>query len=369
MIKIGLIVNPVAGIGGKAGLKGSDGAEIQACAKKMGAVSEAQQRTITALKEIAREKDNIELLTAPAEMGGDAARESGFSPVVIGNIHKNHTTAEDTIRIAKTMAGNNVSLLIFAGGDGTAINILNAVDSKIPVVGIPAGVKIHSGVYAINPRSAGQICLQFIQGNIKNTVQKEVMDIDENAFRAGSVQAKLFGYMLVPEAKRLIQGVKAGSYSEKESIHGMAMEIIENMQDGTFYAIGPGTTTQKIMKLLGLPNTLLGVDVVCGRKLIASDVNERQLYDLLKGEKAVIVITVIGGQGHIFGRGNQQLSPRIIRLVGRENIKIIASKDKLIALRGNPFIVDTGDESLDAELRGYYRVITGHEQYMPYKAI
>jgi predicted polyphosphate/ATP-dependent NAD kinase len=299
-------------------------------------------------------------------MGENCAELAGFSPQVIGDINNGNTIADDTIKIARLMVKTGVDLLLFAGGDGTARNIYDSIGTKIPVLGIPAGVKIHSAVYAVNPRSAGKAVSYYLEGRTVDFKEAEVMDIDEVSFRQGNVKAKLYGFLKVPEIKAYIQNVKSGGYSEKEAVAGMAAEVTENMKNDILYIIGPGTTTRSIMNRLKLSNTLIGVDLVQNRQVLASDVNEKQLYNLLGDKKARIIVTAIGGQGHIFGRGNQQLSPRVIRKVGKKNIIVVASKDKLISLKSQPLLVDTADLDLDRELCGYIRVITGFEDYVPY---
>lgn len=367
MKKLGVIINPVAGMGGKVGLKGSDGIEILKKARKMGAKPESPRRAVEALKVIARIKDQVEVITYPHEMGEDEARDAGFNPKVIGSITSGETKPEDTERAAQEIAEAGVDLLLFAGGDGTARNIYSAIGDKIPVLGIPAGVKIHSAVYAINPKSAGEAALLYLEGKVVNIRESEVMDIDEDAFRQGRVSARLYGYLRVPEIKRFVQSVKSGARSEKAEVEGIAAEIAANMEKDVLYIIGPGTTTRSIMERLNLPNTLLGVDVVLNRELIASDVSEEELNKVTDGKKSRIVVTVIGGQGHVFGRGNQQISPRVIKKVGKENIIIVASKDKLVSLNAAPLLVDTGDPELDRQLCGYFRVITGWQDSTMYK--
>jgi predicted polyphosphate/ATP-dependent NAD kinase len=364
--KIGLIVNPVAGMGGRVGLKGSDGADIQQKARSLGAVPEAANKALIALKQIEL-KDEYEFLTGPGEMGEDCARQAGFSPKVVGNITKGLTTPEDTIAIAKKIKEIGVDILLFAGGDGTARNIFDAIHTQIQVLGIPAGVKIHSAVYAVNPRSAGKAVQSFLGTRPLKTREAEVMDLDEESYRAGKVNTRLYGYLRVPEFKAYMQNVKSGGYSEKEAVAGMVAEVTETMRDDNLYIVGPGTTTRSIMERLGLTNTLIGIDVVRNRQVVANDVNEKQLFALLDKNPAKIILTVIGGQGHIFGRGNQQLSPRIIKKVGIENIIVVATKEKLISLRQAPLLVDTGDVDLDIKLCGYTRVITGFEDYVPCK--
>ncbi|MGE5380504.1 MAG: ATP-NAD kinase family protein [Methylocystaceae bacterium] len=367
MKKVGLIVNPVAGIGGRVGLKGSDGIEVLKKALALGAKPEATQRAAEALQILNRSQENFQLFTYPQEMGEYACREADISPVVIGSINHGNTTPDDTITAVRELEKEQIDLLLFAGGDGTARNIYSVLGDRLPVLGIPAGVKIHSAVYAVNPRSAGQAALLYLENKVHSFKEAEVMDIDETAFRAGRVSATLYGYMRIPEVRRLLQNVKAGSHSEKNDMAGMAADVIKHMEPGVMYIIGPGTTTRNIMDRLGLNNTLLGVDVIQDGQLVANDVTEEQLYSLLIGHPAKIVVTAIGGQGHIFGRGNQQISPRVIRMVGKENIVVIASKNKLVALQPLPLLVDTGDAVLDQELCGYTRVITGWEDAVIYK--
>ena len=368
MKKLGVIVNPIAGMGGRVGLKGSDGIEILQKAREMGAEPESPRRAIEALKIIAKLKDEIEVLAYPDEMGADECREAGLEPEAIGSIKSGETSPEDTMEAAREMAKKGVDLILFAGGDGTARNIYTAIGPEIPVLGIPAGVKIHSAVYAINPRSAGEVASLYLQGQVVNIREAEVMDIDEEAFREGRVNARLYGYLKVPVERR-VQSVKSGARSEQAEVEGMAAEVVANMEKDTLYIIGPGTTTRAIMERLELPNTLLGVDVVLNRELIANDVGEKQLFNLLNqhGGNTRIVVTAIGGQGHIFGRGNQQISPRVIRLVGKKNIIVVASRDKLVALQPHPLLVDTGDPDLDQELSGYVRVVTGWEDSIMYR--
>jgi len=365
--KLGLIVNPIAGIGGRVGLKGSDGIEIQKKALELGAVPLSLDRAIEALEVVKPIKDDIELITYPNEMGEDAAKKCSFNSIVIGSILKGKTTAEDTKNAAKEMLDMNVNLILFAGGDGTARDIYDAIGEATPVIGIPAGVKIQSAVFAINPRSAGKLAVSYLSGEC-DVREVEVMDIDEEAVRQGIVVSKLYGYLKVPFQKRLIQGAKVPSSSrDKEAMEAIALEVIDRMKDDCLYIIGPGTTTKAVTSKLGLSKTLIGVDVVFKRKLIGTDVNEKQLLELIKNHKAKIIVTPIGGQGHIFGRGNQQISPEVIKKVGRDNIMIIATPEKIHSLRGRPILVDTGNREVDEMLKGYVRVITGYREEIVYK--
>jgi predicted polyphosphate/ATP-dependent NAD kinase len=365
--RLGLIVNPVAGIGGRVGLKGSDGAEIQKKALALGAVPQSLNRAIQALERL-KPVDDLEIITYPGEMGEEAARACGLEPTVIGSIKPGKTTPEDTMNAAREMLRLHVALLLFAGGDGTARDIYNAIGEELPALGIPAGVKIHSAVFGANPMSAGDLAASYLRGKVSNLREAEVMDIDEEAVRQGVVSARLYGYLKVPFQRRLLQGLKTpSSPGEHAAMASIAADVVSNMEDGWLYIIGPGTTTRAITSRLGLDKTLIGVDVVADGELVAADVNESQLLGLLEGRKAKIVVTPIGGQGYIFGRGNQQISPKVIEKVGRENILVVSTTGKIHSLRGRPLWMDTGDRAVDEMLSGYTRVITGYDEQIVYK--
>lgn len=363
--KLGLIVNPLAGIGGKVGLKGSDGRETVEKAIALGAVPVAPTRATEALRELSSLRGKVDLLTYPSEMGEDEARECGFAPLVLGRIMPGNTTASDTRRAAREMAECEVDLLLFAGGDGTARDIYEAIGARVPVLGIPAGVKIHSSVYAVNPRRAAELVREFLKGRAPLR-EMEVMDIDEDLFREGRVSARLYGYMRVPFERRLVQGAKAGSSGFVESPTEIAKFVVDNMDNVHYYILGSGTTVKAIGDELGIDKTLLGVDLVHRKRLVGKDLNEQQLLELVAGKKAKIVVTVIGGQGYIFGRGNQQISPKVIREVGKGNLIVVSTQSKLVSLNG-PLLVDTGDYELDESLSGYMRVITGYNEESVWK--
>lgn len=368
MKKLGLIINPIAGMGGRVGLKGTDGLDILEKAIELGARPQSQNRTIEVLNKLKPLKDKIELITYPDKMGEEAAIRCGFSPDVIGTLTGPATTASDTRKAAKEMLDLRVDLLLFAGGDGTARDICTAIGDSLIVLGIPAGVKIHSAVYACNPMRAGQLVCLYLQGKAKNILEAEVMDIDEEDYRKGRLRAKLYGYLKIPFERRYLQRVKAGSpVSEQYSQEAIAHDITENMSDEFYYIVGPGTTTRAIMKKLNLKDTLLGIDLIHKKKLVGKDLNETDLLKEIKGEKTKLIITPIGGQGYLFGRGNQQLSPEVIKHVGKDNIIIVATKHKINSLYGRPLLVDTGDEVTDQLLNDYFRVITGYREAIIYK--
>ena len=357
-------------MGGRVGLKGSDGAETIRRARELGATPSAPGRTVEALRGLAPVAKQIELITYPEKMGEREARDAGFEPRVIGRIRPGRTTAEDTIRAGKEMAALELHLLLFAGGDGTARDIYEAVGLEIPVVGIPAGVKIHSGVYAINPIRAANLTEMYLRGQVRSLKEVEVMDIEEEAFRQGRVSARLYGYLKVPLERRFTQGSKAASARGEHEIMAMeaiAEQVVERMEKDYLYIIGSGTTTRAIMQRLGLKNTLLGIDAVRNGELVGMDLNESQLLDLIQNKRAKIIVTPIGGQGYIFGRGNQQLSAKVIQRVGIENIIVVATQSKLNSLERKPLLVDTDDQNVDNMLRGYRRVVTGYREEMVYK--
>jgi len=365
--RIGLIVNPIAGIGGRVGLKGSDGAETLRLALELGAVPEALQRGTSSLLPLSSMGHAMELLTFPLEMGETSARDAGFTPTVIGEIRAGATTAEDTSRAARQMSALGVDLLLFAGGDGTARDIWRAVRPQFPCLGIPAGVKIHSAVYATNPRHAGELAEMFLEGRARLR-EAEVVDLDEDAYRAGNVSTRLYGYLSVPYRALLLQNQKAPSpASEALQTAAIGAAVVEAMQPGVLYILGPGTTTRAIARQMDVPKTLVGVDVVCDGNLVAQDVNQSQLLTMIETAPAKIVVTPIGGQGFLFGRGNQQIGPEVIRRVGRENIIVVSTSDKLNALRAQPLLVDTGSPDVDAMLAGYFTVITGFAERTVYR--
>ena len=366
--RLGLIVNPVAGLGGRVGLKGSDGAEVQRQALALGAVPQAANRAAQALACLRPLADQFELITYPGEMGEAAATAAGLSRTVIGAIQPGRTTAADTRRAAAEMLALAVDLLLFAGGDGTARDVCQAVGQALPVLGIPAGVKIYSAVYAISPASAGDLAALYLQGKMTNRREAEVMDVDEKAVRQGVVAAGLYGYLTIPFQRQMVQAGKApSSPGEAAALDAIACQVVDRMEPGCLYILGPGTTTRAIAARLGLAKTLIGVDVVLDSCLLAADVNEVQLLTLLPGHPAQIVVTPIGGQGYLFGRGNQQISPAVIRAVGREHVTVVSTLYKVHALEGRPFLVDTGDPAVDRLLSGYVRVITGYGEQIIYR--
>jgi len=365
--RLGLIINPLAGVGGSVALKGSDGEEVARQALALGAVPRAQERTRAALTLL--QGLDLEVLTWAGDMGGDLARELGFATRILGQAEHLPSTAADTCAAAQALLAANVDLLLFAGGDGTARNICETLGDRIPVLGIPAGVKIHSGVYALTPQAAGQLVAMLVRGELVSITEQEVRDLDEDAFRAGRVRARFYGEMRVPSEHRYLQHVKNGSNREDEALvlDDIAADFMEQMEPDVLYLMGSGSTVAAIMAALGLDNTLLGVDAVLNGEVIAADCTAQQLLELSRGRDVRIVITLIGGQGHIIGRGNQQLSAELLRQVGFEHLHVVATRTKLNALDGRPLIIDSGDPELDREWSGLVQIHTGYRDAVLYR--
>lgn len=369
MLKLGIIINPYAGIGGSVALKGSDGRDTRTLALARGAPLRAAERMARALAAIAHAQAPVQLFGFDGAMGGDTARALGLPFASLGAPAAAQSDDSDTQQAAVRLLSAGVDVIAFAGGDGTARNIADAIGLAVPVVGVPAGVKIHSGVYANTPEAAGHILQRLAQRQWAPLVEREVRDIDEQAFRAGMVRAKHYSELLVPEEPQWLQEVKnAGAAVDELQQLDVAASVIEQLDDDVLYLVGPGSTTKVLLEQLGLVGTLLGVDVLRGGELIASDVTADTIRRIMGAHQGPvrIVVTAIGGQGHIFGRGNQQLAPDIIAQVGRDGIMLIATTEKLQMLNGRPLQLDTNDPALDRQLAGFFPVITGYQQQILY---
>lgn len=370
LLRVGLVINPLAGLGGPSALKGSDGAEVVAEARRRGAEARAGERAQRCLSSLQDRRERISILTWDGAMGADVARAAGFEPVVLGAPRNAITESEDTRAAVRTLAEAGVDLLLFTGGDGTARDVCSALPQPLPVLGIPAGVKMHSGVYAVTPEAAAEVVRQLQDGALVGLITGEVRDIDEAELRAGRVNSRWYGDLQVPAEPRWVQHTKIGGReSEPLVLEEIAAEIADRMQAAPaddIWVIGPGSTTAAVMEHLGLPNTLLGVDLIAHGELLATDLDANSLLAHTEGMRPWILITFIGGQGHLLGRGNQQLSPELLRRAGRDHLVVIATRSKLAALEGRPLIVDSGDPALDQELAGYIAVTTGFEDQVLY---
>ncbi len=369
LLRLGLLINPYAGIGGSVALKGSDGEEIRREAFARGAQLRAVDRARRAMQVFAAAQPNTKIFCWGGAMGANALTGLALDYQVCGEPSADPSGPQDTRAAAAMLAQQDIDVLVFAGGDGTARDVLDAVGDSVVALGIPCGVKMHSAVYAVSPEAAGELLIQLSVAGLVNVQLREVRDIDEAAFREGIVKARYYGELLAPEEGRFLQHTKvSGVESEELVAEDIAADFIEGMDADTLYLVGPGSTTAAIAASLRLPGTLLGVDAICNGELLLADATAPQLEKLLQDHAgpACIVVTAIGGQGHVFGRGNQQFSPAVIRAVGLDNITIVAGKGKLAGLAGRPLLVDTNDLELDQALCGYRRVVTGYHDAVLY---
>jgi predicted polyphosphate/ATP-dependent NAD kinase len=350
--RLGLIVNPIAGLGGRVGLKGTDGPHTVREALRRGATPVAHERADRALARLERYGEQLEVVTAAARMGADVSRAHGFATAVLDVGDAETTTAADTRAAAAELERRGVDLILFAGGDGTARDVVGSVGRRVPILGIPTGVKMHSGVFATSPEAAGELAASHLLTRTAELRDAEVLDLSDQD--DGRVSPRLFALANVPYDRRRLQHPKAGSRPADTDLDAACRELARELEGLT--VLGPGTTTQRVLTHLGLEGSLLGIDVVEDGRLVGSDLDESHLLSLLDGRAARLVLGVVGGQGYVFGRGNQQLSPAVIRAIGLDRIEIVASLEKLIALDPMLLRVDTGDPALDRELCGYRRV-------------
>jgi predicted polyphosphate/ATP-dependent NAD kinase len=301
-------------------------------------------------------------------MAGDVATSLMLPFVAVGKAPE-QSSASDTQAAAALLREQSVDLLLFVGGDGTARDVQSVIDCDLPALGIPAGVKMQSAVYAVSPEAAGEIIAALVKGELVDIGPAEVLDIDEAAYRQGRIVSAFYGELLVPRLGGFLQHVKNGGVEVEDLVlQDIAADFVESLDDETLYLMGAGTTTRALMEAMGLPHSLLGVDAILGGQLLGSDLSEQKILALLDQHqgKAAIVLTVIGGQGHILGRGNQQFSPEVLRRVGLDNLLLVATKTKLTQLNGRPLLVDSNDPELDRELCGYRKVITGYHDAVMY---
>ncbi len=364
-MKIGFLVNPVAGMGGKIGLKGTDNVFEQAA--RLGAQPVAPQRGIDflqKLKKLGLDK-KIRLLTCPSAMGEEEVQSAGLDAEVLPMTMTTRTTAEDTKKAIKMLVERQVDLILFVGGDGTARDIHDALSNLTPVLGIPAGVKMYSGIFAVNPEDAAYILDAFLR-NEAQIVDLEIMDADETAIRNNRFNIQLYGYLKGPFLPMRVQGSKQASpdtLDELENQIAVARFIVEGMNPKATYILAPGTTIKCVADLMGVEKTLLGVDLFHRSRLLR-DVNEEKiLKEIDDWQDTWIIVSPIGRQGIIFGRGNQQISPEIIIRVGKEKIIVLATKSKIRNIEGGVLRVDTGNSEVDKMLRGYTKVATDYHEW------
>ncbi len=372
MLKLGFLINPIAGIGGRVGLKGSDGPDTPRKALDMGARPMAGQKAMDFLSAL-KCLDDIEIYTCGGSMGQDVLEEASVAYHAIVHDVADKTGIEDTLAAVRGFEGAGVDLIAFCGGDGTARDVHHAMDAEMPIIGIPSGVKMYSSVFALSPEAAASTVCTFTQAS-DMLAEAEIMDLDEEAVRKGKpgVRVKLHGLAMIPFDKTSIQRAKVPSEpEEKEFAEAIASCLVEEMgkdddQDvqGVLYILGPGSVKKAIMRELGLEGSFLGVDVIVNKKIADLDLNEGQLIQLLDDKMpgdARLIITPIGAQGFVLGRGNQQIGPGVIRKVGIDNIQIVATPQKLA--HTPRLFVQTGDKELDMEIAGYRKILVGYRMW------
>ncbi|WP_307821989.1 ATP-NAD kinase family protein [Streptomyces coffeae] len=380
--RIGLVVNPVAGLGGRVGLKGSDGRDVQARALAMGAVPQAGERAAAALAELRGRGADCELLTAGGEMGAHAAQAAGWSTRTVYTPGPD-SGPEDTVAAVRALRAEGVGLVLFAGGDGTARDVLDGLGQDrvmdgrpLPALGIPTGVKMHSAVFAVTPRAAGETAAAWAGGGGQARLRlraAEVMDRDEEALRRGELTARLYGWLTVPDLPARIQQRKSGApAADPAATGGIAAELAALIPAGAPLILGPGSTTHAVAAALGADVALTGVNAIALRDgtatVLARDAATADLEVLIRqGPPPCIALSPIGGQGFLLGRGNQQISPALLRAAGRDRLLVLCTEAKLAALGGRPLLADTGDPVLNAALGGYLPVITGRGSTSPYR--
>ncbi|UCC93107.1 MAG: ATP-NAD kinase family protein [Thermoplasmata archaeon] len=363
--RVGLVVNPVAGMGGRVGLKGTDGLLDEAL--RLGAEPVAPDCMARFLERLGEESREVVWITCAFDMGADELREAGLRPedhytVAYTPPSLHATNADDTMRACKAIVGRDVDVLVFCGGDGTARDVLSAVDDEVPVLGVPSGVKMFSGIFALSPEAAAEVLSSYIAGETE-VGEGEVVDVDEAAYREGRLACSLFGTMPILRARSLIQDAKrvtslGDEGAAQDAIARFVVEMLER-EDYPLTVLGAGTTVEAVARRLGVPKTPLGVDVVRGTELVSEDASEDGLLQVLAQEgKARIVLSPIGAQGFLLGRGNQQISPEVLEAAGGPAaLIIVATPHKLRAM--DVLRVDTGDPELDLRLEGMRQVVTG----------
>ncbi|MEZ0393713.1 MAG: ATP-NAD kinase family protein [Desulfurococcaceae archaeon] len=368
-MRLGLVVNPVAGMGGSVGLRGTDGPALEEALRR-GARPVAPGRAVEFLRHLLGIGVTVELVVAGGQMGLEEAIAAGAGRLVAEAVGVGgpRTTREDTVRAARAMA-SRVDLLVFVGGDGTARDIVDAVGTSVPCLGVPSGVKTYSAVFANTPAEAAKVVEAFSRGAAE-LAEREVVDADEEALRRDELSLRVYGYLLVPVVGGLVQpskGLHSGP-DEEGNKDAIARYLAETMEPGTPYILGPGSTVKALSRYVEGRLTLLGVDVVVDRKVLMSDAWERDLLEVLdRYGRAYVVVTPIGRQGFIFGRGNKQISPAVLRRVGKENVVVVATASKMAELE--VLRVDTGDAEVDRMLRGYYKVLVDYGRYAIMRAL
>ena len=370
MSLIGFLINPIAGMGGRVGLKGTDGVVERAI--ELGARPVAPRKADEALRRLREMLDrstrrpDFQWITCAGAMGADALTRVGFSECQVVYEPDDGTSSADTEAAVRRFIERGADLVLFCGGDGTARDVCAVTGEETPVLGIPSGVKMFSGVFGTNPTRTAEILLGFLRGELTPT-HVEVMDLDEDRYRRGEWAVRLYHSALTPFEPTFTQSSKmlvAGG-SDADAKEDIARYVVEQhgANSEVLLLLGAGGTVKALGDQLRIDKTLLGIDAVVGGKLVARDLNERQILQLLdRYPDRRLVLSPIGAQGFVLGRGNLQLSPEVIRRIGRKNLVVVATPAKLS--RTPVLRFDTGDAALDEELfdQGYLPVVTGYGQ-------
>lgn len=370
MSRIGFLINPIAGMGGRIGLKGTD--DVLEKAIELGAKPVAHRRAVETLCELKRRNLEqttpavIDWETCSGAMGADALAAAGIESVHIIAQTATPTTADDTKAITRQFVNMGVDLILFCGGDGTARDIASVAGTRVPILGIPSGVKMFSGVFGVTPSRTAEIVLGFLKGEL-GLAEAEVLDLDEDKYRAGQWAVRYLYNVLTPFEPTYTQVAKQiiEESSDTESKVEIARYVAEMMaaDPQTLFILGPGRTVEAVATEIGVGKTLLGIDAVFNGRLVAVDLSERSLLALLdQYADSRLVLSPIGAQGFVLGRGNLQLSPEAIQRIGIANIMVLATPSKLARTPHLRF--DTGDAGLDAKLLnlGFLPVVTGYRR-------
>jgi len=371
MPRIGFIINPIAGMGGRVGLKGTDG--VVAEAERRGATPVANARAVEMLNAFKRLLDDeprqlqIDWLTADDDMGNNALRAAGFAAIEVVHRASGAPSALDTKATVKRFVQAGADLVLFCGGDGTARDICAVTGEAMPVLGIPAGVKMYSGVFGITPQRTAEILLRYLLHEIGLSLV-EIVDLNEDKYRRDEWAVRLYMAAQAPFEPAYVQAAKALVSGEAEEAvkEDIAAELREEIEarPATLFLLGPGSTVQAVGHALHVKKTLLGIDAVVGGQVVGSDLSEQQILELLNRYRdCKLVLSPIGAQGFVLGRGNQQLSPAVVRRIGAENIIVVSTPAKLAQ---TPFLrFDSSDERLDADMisRKYFEVIVGYHRH------
>jgi predicted polyphosphate/ATP-dependent NAD kinase len=363
--RVGFLVNPIAGMGGKVGLKGTDGVLEEAT--KRGATPIAPQKAVESLLALKKEYERqipLHWLCPSGPMGEEELRKTGIKDYEIISHPKEKTTVQDTKQACKSLLESSPELILFCGGDGTVRDIYSIVKQKIPLLGIPSGVKMHSAVFGVNTLAAAKILKEWVKGQLR-VGDAEVIDVDEELYRKGKWKIRLFGIAKSLIEPTFLQSGKLmiSEVADEEIKEEIAEYLVDKIQEEppALWLLGSGSTVERVKRKLGIQLTLLGIDAFSSKKQVGKDLNEKEILKLIdKSPKVKLVLSPIGAQGFILGRGNLQLSPEVIKRVGIENLQVIATPSKLAA---TPMLrVDTGDRKLDKQfsVKGYLLVTIGY---------